>query len=345
MPSVDLSQYGTVSAPPKTGAVDLSQYGTVSQPTTPSDKEEKQSGVGQYFSTLGHDALSLPGNVLQMARHPIDTALDASAAQREKAKQDFTSGNYLDAVTHAIGGYAPIPYLPPFLADTLTDIGSKENIGRGAARLTEMGAGAILPKIVKSAAAKGVPVMHPLVETGLERLLHLPHGTISVLRDSFGMNGKGETPAAPSPGSGNTPGPYFNERSTVDPGMHGPTPSASAPNSTGTVNVPPPAPPEPPPGVNTNSPAGRVNPATRPAGTPATGTVDLTPPPPKPTLSTNTKPFQFGDRTLHLLVSGGYVEPPPAPAPVPPTGTSATKRDSSASFSNPGSDAIADVCE
>ena len=280
MAELDLSKYGTVATPPS-GGVDLSKYGEVSAPSANSNTpQRKESQLSQFGSTLGHDLMNLPSTLYQTVRHPIDTALAASAEQREKAKSDFAAGNYLDATTHAIGGYFPVPYLPPFLADTLTDIGSKENMGRGAARLAEMGVAPTVPKIIRSAAKMGVPELHPIVEHGLERTLHLPHGTISTLREAFGSG-----PAAgPLPGSGNEPGPYFNERSTIDPQMHGATPPAGPPTSTGTVHAPPVTPPEPA-GVNTRSPAGRVNPTARPAGPPPTGTVNV-PPLPQPDLGT-----------------------------------------------------------
>ncbi len=126
-------------------------------PESPASPAGAPSPIGQFLGTLGSDLWNLPGNIYSMARHPIDTALAASADQRAKAKESFAGGNYLDALTHGIGGIAPVPFLPPFLADTLTDLGSKENMGRGAARLAEIGAAPALaeraPKIARSGIA------------------------------------------------------------------------------------------------------------------------------------------------------------------------------------------------
>jgi len=77
------------------------------------------------------------------------------------------------------------------------------------------------------------------------------------------------------------PGPYFHERTTVDPQFRGTTPPAGPPNSTGTVNVPVQVAP-PVRGLTRNATAGQVPPTVGPN---TTGTVNVLPPP-QPDLGT-----------------------------------------------------------
>jgi len=180
--------------------------------------------VGQFLGTLGSDILSLPGNIAHTLRHPLDTALAQSAAEREAARKSYSSGEYLDALTHGIGGYAPVPFLAPFLSSTLADLGSHENLGRGAARLTEFGVGGLGPKVVRN---MEVPTLGPVSRFVGEHVLGIPKlskaGKLLDLLNGGGSNEPGVPPPAPL-GMGSEPGPYFNERSTLDPGMHGPIP-------------------------------------------------------------------------------------------------------------------------
>jgi hypothetical protein len=177
------------------------------------------NGISQFLDTLGSDALNLIPSLAQTAAHPIDTALAMSANQRAKAKESFAGGNYLDALTHGIGGIAPIPYLPPFLADTLTDIGSSSNLGRGAARLAEMGIGGAGPKVIRN---MEVPPMGPVSRFVGEHLLGLPKGSLGAVGKLHDLlRGSPEPPPnspAPAPFTGK---PGFSEGWTTDPQFHG----------------------------------------------------------------------------------------------------------------------------
>lgn len=192
---------------------DISKALKLAHPAPASD------GVGQFLSTLGSDAMNLIPSLAHTAAHPIDTALAMSADQRGKAKDSFAGGNYLDALTHGIGGIAPIPFLPPFLADTLTDLGSHENLGRGAARLTEMGIGGIGPKVVRN---MEVPPMGPVSRFVGEHLLGLPKGSLGAVGKLHDLlRGSPEPPAGPLPSAPFEGKPGFSEGWTTDPQFHG----------------------------------------------------------------------------------------------------------------------------
>ncbi len=242
--------------PPKEQGTVLYQSAVKFHPIA-ADTVPKDAG---FWSTIGSDIAALPGGIYNAARHPLDTlanATDARLALRPKAAQAMKEGHPIQAAGYGLASM--MPFVGPAAAQAGEELGGGQP-GQGAAHAVE----ALAPSAIK-----GVSEI-PQVRAGVRAVGKVVKSRVT----GRPIEGAPQTPSLP--------GPYFNERSTIDPQMHGPVPSdaefispASANEGggpfpprkipTGTVNVPPTPPTPQPTGMTQNARGPLVSPvATKP---------------------------------------------------------------------------------
>ncbi len=143
----DLSQYGTIAAtgsPAATGGMDLSQYGMV-QEASPA----RIPGVVEQVGTSLHNQAK---GIFEMLHGLVDPEVamkigqgevDAQVHEWQRAKENYAKGDYVGAMTGALG--AAVPILGPFINQTAEKLATE---GKRAEGVTDIAAPLIAGKIV-----------------------------------------------------------------------------------------------------------------------------------------------------------------------------------------------------